>query len=782
MHGAFSRNVTAALLTLAGAISAVFITGKLDVAAMLAVSLGAGLGLLVGKPSVWPGWLPVALAGLLAVAVGASLVPAGADALPAWRAGAPDVVALAGCFAAMPAHALFWWLVLIGTIAAGLFLVASPLDVGSLRIFLHVVAGVVGVYAVVSIVQAHTAWSYAFSGGANFGLLPNRNHTATLLVVGSIVSFGLMQWEASHSHRVGAVLSVIWGAPSLAALLFFSTSRAGVIFLAAGLVLWAAGAAGKAVSRRTTLGAAAILVGFLAVLFVLGGSTVRDRLGALWNEVMAMEVGEEGVREVDFRQPVFRDTVTMIADAPLTGQGLGHFEFVFPHYREASLRSVRVLHPESDWLMVAAESGIPALLILLTLVGWYLMRNWRARKESGGLLRWTVASAIGAALLHGTIDVPWHRPALGWFLLVVALVALPSSDRVLRWTAWWRGLQVLTGLVLISAGAYFVWAETAGRPPLAYRWAAYDRELKALSAAQRYEDGEILAGEAVRDFPLHYHAYYWRAAFLRTFEGTDNEIKDDIAAGLFVEPVLPVVASEQAQVWADINADWEAESRVEAIRRASLIEQRSGPKGAAVAELEKAMRAAQDRPAVQSALRKQMGANAFLLAQWARLANTDLADEFLGALGVGASAWLDVLPPDLKGQVLDRWITLPSAAGAVAYMESRNTREPGAYWRQLANYYAKVGDKARAVGIVAQAEGVPLDGSLPEGEFTGQLAALQEQGNEVAVRRLLKEAAESEKADPDKLRVAMASYAASGDWEMAWRAASRLVTATKNRQ
>jgi hypothetical protein len=115
-------------------------------------------------------------------------------------------------------------------------------------------------------------------------------------------------------------------------------------------------------------------------------------------------------------------------------------------------------------------------------------------------------------------------------------------------------------------------------------------------------------------------------------------------------------------------------------------------------------------------------------------------------------------------------------------MESRNTREPGAYSRQLANYYAKAGDKARAVGMVAQAEGVPLDGSLPEGEFTGQLAALQEQGNEVAVRRLLKEAAEAEKADPDKLRVALASYAAAGDWEMAWKAASRLVTATKNRQ
>ena len=115
-------------------------------------------------------------------------------------------------------------------------------------------------------------------------------------------------------------------------------------------------------------------------------------------------------------------------------------------------------------------------------------------------------------------------------------------------------------------------------------------------------------------------------------------------------------------------------------------------------------------------------------------------------------------------------------------METRNAGGAGADWRQLASYYAKAGDKARAVGMVAQEEGVALDGSLPAGEFSRQLTALQEQDNEVAVRRLLKEAAEAEKADPDKLRVALASYAAAGDWEMAWKAASRLVTATKNRQ
>jgi hypothetical protein len=132
--------------------------------------------------------------------------------------------------------------------------------------------------------------------------------------------------------------------------------------------------------------------------------------------------------------------------------------------------------------------------------------------------------------------------------------------------------------------------------------------------------------------------------------------------------------------------------------------------------------------------------------------------------------------------VLDRWIVLPSGAAAVAYMEARNGPSPGAYWRQLAIYYAKAGDKVRAVGIVADAEGVALAGSVPDGAFAQELAALQAQGNEVAVRRLVREALEAKEADLERLLVAMATYAAAGDWEMAWRAASRLVTAAKNRQ
>jgi hypothetical protein len=52
----------------------------------------------------------------------------------------------------------------------------------------------------------------------------------------------------------------------------------------------------------------------------------------------------------------------------------------------------------------------------------------------------------------------------------------------------------------------------------------------------------------------------------------------------------------------------------------------------------------------------------------------------------------------------------------------------------------------------------------------------------VAVRRLVREAAEAGQPDPGNLQLAVIWYAGSGDWEMAWKAASRLATTRKKGQ
>lgn len=780
--GAQTRNLVACLLALAGAVAAILLSGSADEVANVAAVAGAGLCIALAKVQLRIAWIPAVLGFLFCTAAALPFLPADLVGPSPWRSALPEEVMrlLGRSVCPQPWLAHFWYALLAGTTVFGVCLLSIALDGRRLAYFLHAVAASAAVYAVLSVVDFQTDWSYPYSGNAPFGFLPNKNHTATLLFVGAIVSFGLMQWEIARGWKTAAVLAAFCGAPPLAALLFFSNSRAGVVFLGVGLLIWAAGA-GRSGSRKVILAGVAILVAFLFVLFLAGGSEVRNRLSVLLSE--AVSVRGEGVdapKDLDFRLPIFRDTFKLVADQPWTGVGLGQFKYVFPHYRDESSRAAVILHPESDWLMVAAESGLPATGLLLLLVGWYAAVSWRGRHDEDGLLRWTAASAVLAAILHGVVDVPWHRVSLGWFLFVIAAVCVPRNAASLKHPWTMRTITIFLGFAFLGS-AYFMARElAAGRPPLPYRWKAYNAAFTKWGSEMAWEEGEAKIGEAISTYPLEKDAYYWALAFT---EVTGAEFDAIVRSGRAVEPVLPQVAEGQARLWQGIDASREAEAWGEAARR-SLRTDALEPKGGSAstgALIDRAVQSLAQNPAAQIDFLGHLPDDPALQARWFRGASPEAAETWAGRLP-DSTAWLDGLTPDLREQVLARWISLPSAGGAVDYMEARNAPAPGAYWRQLAEHYAKAGDMARAVGMVAEAEGVPLDSPLTRGEFGGQLAGLEGQGNIVSVRRLLKEATEVEKADPDKLRVAVTWYAAAEDWEMAWKAASRLVTATKNRQ
>jgi O-antigen ligase len=768
---------------LTGAVCAIFITGTQDAWAMVVFFCSAGLGALVAKPLARPSWVPVALAVLFCLAASLTLLPLAWFSPPAWRTQFPEnhLVALGSFLAAVPAFVWFWWRVLAGSCLAGLVLLTSPLEGRRFAWFLHLVAAVVAIYAILSIVDAQTAWTYPFSGGAPFGFLPNRNHTATFLAVGAIISFGLMQWELSHGQRVAAMLAALCGAPPLAALLFFSISRAGVLILAFGFVVWLLGMPATAAKRFKMLAAAALLGLFLLVLFLVGGSAVQERLEKLWQDVIATEAGaQEGV-VIDYRQVIFRDTTTMIADSPFAGVGLGHFLPVFPHYRETSARADQVLHPESDWLFVAAETGLPSVAILLCLVAWFFTRCWHARDLPDGLLRWTVASAIGAALAHGIVDVPWHRPAMGWFLLVVALASVPSSGLAPRWPWLWRVGQLAVGLALIWGAIHLARQNATDRPPLAYRWPAYNAEMTKLSKEKRFEEGEVVATAAVKDFPLNYQAYYWYAGFLRTFLDTEGEMEAALNTGRFVDPVLPRVTAEQAMVWATIDPALEAGARADSARRAARIDRTEGKHElpSAGEQVRLGLEAASERPEVQRLILEELGGDPILVAYWLRSATDEPAQAMLLQIP-DLAVFLANVPEGLRSGVLKRLVNLPEPSSAVDYMESQTSANGRPYWRLLAKHYAKAGDKPRAVATVAKAAGVSLEGGgRGINDFGRQLATLEGQGNDVSVRRLLAEALAAKKPDADQLAVVMVWSAAAGDWDNAWRAASRLASEIK---
>jgi len=398
------------------------------------------------------------------------------------------------------------------------------------------------------------------------------------------------------------------------------------------------------------------------------------------------------------------------------------------------------------------------------------------------MLRWTAASAVIAAALHGIIDVPWHRVSLGWFLLAIAGSSVPSSRHVARAPRLSRFLFVLGGLALMAAAGWIGYEKSAGRSPAPYRWPEIAADLQRLGEERRYEEAEVAAQKAVREFPLRYESYYWLAGHLRPFADTGPEIEAAVEAARAVEPVLAKVPEEQAVILQPLNPDGALAAWKVSIERAAAIdanEQRQGLPSAGD-KIRKALAMFAEDTARQLALGQSVNSQPVLVAHWVIQANADAAASFLRE-APNISQFVDSLPPVQRRQVLARWIKLPSAPAAVAFMEEREAVSgSGEYWPVLAGHYAAQGDLPRAVRRVASSCGISLDApSKGEEGLRGQMGALIAQGNTVAARRLANDAVAAKLFVAGDLAAAMAYYASQEDWASAWKAGSRLATESK---
>jgi hypothetical protein len=167
----------------------------------------------------------------------------------------------------------------------------------------------------------------------DFGFFPNRNHSACLLSMASMVALGLtvqqVRWRQPVRASVSALALLVLGGSLIAR----SPSRAGIALLAIGLILWWTMLGSRYLrghaSRTVWLASIAAALAFVVIDSVVKNrwdetlETIRTQEFAPWSAVAA-PVG------IDARVGVARDTLTMIAAAPWTGHGAGQWRFVCP--------------------------------------------------------------------------------------------------------------------------------------------------------------------------------------------------------------------------------------------------------------------------------------------------------------------------------------------------------------------------------------------------------------------------------------------------------------------
>jgi O-antigen ligase len=282
------------------------------------VSLGPATNLIV-----------IAFVGLAALA----FLPARWFFLPAWRSAVVNdfTISLPQTLSPQP------WITagaLISLLAgmSWLYIVTTQeLELRAARVQLRLFVTGVVFLAAISIVLylAHAAFPF-WINQRGFGPFPNRNQTADLFGIASIVLLACGQDDLRHGRKRWLVWLVALAV--LIAAIILNFSRAGIAILVGGSALWIAVVALRQRSTaRVALGFSFLLL-LLSAILLLGGQTLE--------RFHLRGIGGTGI-STDFRWKIFRDTFQLIRESPWCGIGLGNYDAVFAIFRNESFGDSR---------------------------------------------------------------------------------------------------------------------------------------------------------------------------------------------------------------------------------------------------------------------------------------------------------------------------------------------------------------------------------------------------------------------------------------------------------
>lgn len=245
------------------------------------------------------------------------------------------------------------------------------------------------------------------------GSFVNRNHFACFLAMSLACGAALVLERLARAVRSRRTRWAVWfgGAGSrnlmLALLLALalagllaSLSRAGIAIGLAALVVTLL-VAGRFLRPRLRVALTLILLSLAAIPWWALGS---ERLIARYAE------SAESLAAPSGRLQVWGDTARMAAAHPASGTGFGTFAAAYPAYRSPRVR-LFYAHAHNDLVQLAAEGGLPGLLLLVLALAVLGARTLRGLRGGYGALGVGFSAGLLAVLVHALVDFNFHIPA-----------------------------------------------------------------------------------------------------------------------------------------------------------------------------------------------------------------------------------------------------------------------------------------------------------------------------------------------------------------------------------
>jgi len=272
---------------------------------------------------------------------------------------------------------------------------------------------------------------YKISGqGQLIGLLANRNHQGAMLAMALplLRAWTLLPAKNHKESRLRLFIALTAAAVILLYVVVLG-SRAGLALTLVGLVaafLVAPTLGGGRLSMwQRWLAVGGVTAAIAAVLALV---TLTDRAVAI-GRLADDDLSAEG------RLAAMPTLLDIVGKTFPFGTGFGSFVPVYASYEpDALLKTTYFNNAHNDLIELAITGGLPALLVFLAFIVWWLSTSWRrftkpVRSRSWRALHRAASFAILILLLASLTDYPLRTPLLGaiFTLLCCWLAYTPAN-------------------------------------------------------------------------------------------------------------------------------------------------------------------------------------------------------------------------------------------------------------------------------------------------------------------------------------------------------------------
>jgi O-antigen ligase len=139
---------------------------------------------------------------------------------------------------------------------------------------------------------------------------------------------------------------------------------------------------------------------------------------------------------VDGRLDLWRDTIPVVRDFPLTGTGLNTYGIAMLHYQTVQDGS-QYIEAHNDYLQMLAEGGLLLGLPILLALLLFIREVWRRFHEAADdtLTYWLRAGAVTglcAIAVQETTDFTLQMPGAAALFVVLVAIAIHRPSRSAR--------------------------------------------------------------------------------------------------------------------------------------------------------------------------------------------------------------------------------------------------------------------------------------------------------------------------------------------------------------